>query len=379
MSERNQTAIKVLVLFSTSELGGAERSLTRMALQNRGIAGNVVFELGTLGGPGPWSAWVTELGVSPLCFGARGCPRRRGGITLRSLYSALHHIRRNGYHAIYVIGWRASVYLRLLNFLIPHVRLVQGVRWNPNRRTRLDRAFCFGERILGAALDGYIVNSVAAARTLTNSVGIPPRKVTVIYNGIDPPNEIPAYLQRPMNILTVANLLPGKGYLQFLVVVSKVIERVPSARFIFVGQDRMDGALQREVTNLGLQDVVQMTGFQSNVAQFYKDARVYAFPSLHEGAPTSILEAMGFSIPVVAYAVDGIPELVSNREEGILITPGDVDAMTNAIVDFLSYPESAERIGRSARSRVTRDFSLDTCAQHHEKYFSSLCASSSPA
>lgn len=348
---------RVLLIFSSSELGGAERSLSRMAFASK----TMEYQLATLGDEGPWCDWVRSQGHIPLVYGGHG------GLfeITRQLY---RDIRNHSVDMVYVCGIRASLLLRLLLIFIPRVGLVHGVRWNPDSDSRLDRFFRLVEWLMHPLVDGWITNSAIAKETLVRRCHIPSKKVHVIYNGLESiPSQVPPLRERPLEVLTVANLSARKGYLEYLSVVLEVANKVPGVRFVFVGRDDMNGAVQQEITRMQLENVVEYLGFQADVSLWFERARVFVLPSLwNEGCPTSILEAMSHSVPCVAFRIDGIPELVETGRQGILLQKGDYAGMSQAVIDFLGNDELAAGNGAHGRHRVKHCFKLSDTVEQHE-------------
>ena len=114
-------SIKVLLLFSDSVIGGAERSLTRMAFANSNSL--VSYQLATFGSFGEWNKWAESLAIKPYCFNYR-------------IWSLFRYILINKPDVIYIIGFRLSVYLRLFCRIFTKCKLVQGVRWHPNSNSK---------------------------------------------------------------------------------------------------------------------------------------------------------------------------------------------------------------------------------------------------
>lgn len=359
--------LRVLLLFSSGELGGAERSLTRMAMSS-----NVVeYRLATLGAEGAWSSWVRERGFSPLVFGARD-----GGsfAFLAALFRLFLYIRHNPCDVVYVCGSRAAFVIRWFRWLGCRFRMVHGIRWNPDSGNVLDRVTRFTERHFHGAVDGWITNSQAARSTLVQRCGVDASRVEAIYNGIDSVPERPLPIsQRPFEVVTIANFSPRKGHIPFLTVIREVLLRVPDVRFVFVGRDDMAGQVQRALQMQQLETSVVCTGFQPDPSYWLGRARVFVLPSLWgEGCPTSILEAFSHGVPVIAYAIDGIPELVENGVNGQLIPLGQSSVMADCIVELLMDELLAQRQGDAGRRRVIDYFSMESCAHQHDRYFTLL-------
>lgn len=359
---------RVLLLFSSSELGGAERSLSRMAFASQGVD----YQLATLHGEGPWCDWIRSQGREPLVLG-RGASAG-GGLMLGAFWRLIQHVRSNPVDVIYVCGARASLLLRFIRVFLPRVKLVHGVRWNPDSDSWLDRFFRLMERFSHPLVDAWIANSAVAKQTLVSRCGIPAGQVFVIYNGLELlPADVPPLGERPMEVLTVANLNPRKGHREYLQVVREVLKAVPDAKFVFVGRDDMNGEVQRAIDEAGLSDYVRCEGFQANVSPWFRRARVFVLPSLWgEGCPTSILEAFVYGLPVLAYAIDGIPELVNCQKDGLLVAAGDKYSLSSKIAALLIDVGMAQHMGTAGRKKVEQHFTVFQCAVEHSRVFTQV-------
>lgn len=355
---------KVLIIFSSSDLGGAERSLTRMALTS---GGGIEYKLATLNGEGPWCDWVRLHGCEPLVLGRD----RIGGLMLGVFWRLICYVRSNPVDSIYVCGARASFLLRILRVFMPRIKLVHAVRWNPDSDSSLDRFFRLMERFTYFMVDAWITNSYVAKKTLISRCKIPEERIFVIHNGIEsaPTNVVPLN-ERPMEVLTVANLHPRKGHKEYLKIILDVLKSVPNVNFVFIGRDEMNGEIQRAVEEIGLVDKVSYEGFQADVSPWLRRARLMVLPSLWgEGCPTSILEGFAYGLPTVAYAIDGIPELIENGVDGVIVSPSMSDSLANAIIDVITNPLVAESMGRMGSEKVARRFTLESCADKHAQTF----------
>ena len=354
----------VLIVFSSSELGGAERSLSRMAMASP----SGMYQLATLDGEGLWCDWVRGQGQNPIVFGRRN-GAQHGRLKLGALVTLIRFVRREGIKILYVCGLRASLCLRLLKSFMPGVKLVHGIRTNPASNSRLDQFFRFVERWLNVQVDLYIANSKIAAITLVERCGISADKVKVIYNGFirKKINLIPI-VKRPLHVLTVANLISSKGHLEYLSVIKEVHRVIPNARFIFIGRDEMNGKVQQAILAAGMAEYVSCEGFQTDVSNYFRNARVCVLPSSkQEGSPTTVLEAMSYGVPIVAYNIDGLPELVRHGRDGLLVPAPDKKQMTISIIKLLTETTLANKMSISSLDRYKSEFQINTCViKHHD-------------
>ncbi len=360
--------MKNIIVFTSSELGGAERSLTRMALASP----SGLYQLATLDGEGPWCDWVRDQGKRPLVFGARAGVRH-GKLSFTALMSLVRYVITEDIHVIYICGFRASLYLRLLKPFMLRVKLVHGIRTDPCTNSLSDIFFRFIERWLNWLVDLYIVNSKKAAVSLVQKCGVSSNKIQVIHNGIAeiPKNAIPL-AKRPLNVLTVANLNPYKGHIDYLLAIESVLEKIPDVKFTFVGRDDMNGKVQSKIVEMHLSKSVKYVGFHRDVSSWMNDARLLVVPSLKEGFPTVVLEAMSYGIPVVGYNIGGLPELVRHGVDGLLVPATDREALAMSIVDLLKDRVLSDKISASCLKRISDDFQLDTCVKKHLNTFKTL-------
>jgi glycosyltransferase involved in cell wall biosynthesis len=195
--------------------------------------------------------------------------------------------------------------------------------------------------------------------------GIPLSKIKTIYEGMDlslyprrvPSTPIPA--QRPVVVGTVAHLSREKG-LKYLIEAASLIPNVrEKIRFVVVGDGECHQELKEQVKQRGLEDIFHFAGFHSDTSKFMKSFDIFALPSLSEGLSSAILEAMASSLPIVATEVGGIPELVKNEENGLLVAPGNPSALALAIQQLSAHPEEARRMGERGRERMELQFTLE--------------------
>jgi L-malate glycosyltransferase len=208
--------------------------------------------------------------------------------------------------------------------------------------------------------------------------GIPSSKIRTIYEGMDlslyparPPGDA-LHTTGPFVIGTVAHLSREKG-LRYLIEAASLIPGVhEKMRFVLVGDGDCLQELSELVNQRGLSDVFQFAGFHSDTSQFMKAFDIFALPSLSEGLSSAILEAMAASLPIVATAVGGIPELVKDGDNGLLVAPADSAALADAIRRLADNREESRRMGERGRQRVEAQFTLERKIRETEQLCSLL-------
>lgn len=219
------------------------------------------------------------------------------------------------------------------------------------------RLFEFEEHAVGRADHRFVVSDYWR-KALERDYGL---DSVVTRNGIDLSefSSVPERRAAAPKILFVGGLEPRKG-LEFLVLSLPEIRRAhPDAKLCVVAKTGFRGVdnvewFEQLADRARVQDAVEFheSVSQDELMQLYSDADVVALPSRNEGWGLSLMEAMACERPVVATRVGGIPELVRDGEDGILVEPGDLRGLGDAIIGLLDDPDLRRRMGSSGRKRV---------------------------
>ena len=326
--------------------------------------GNISYDLATIGFESYWYRWASSCGAQPIAFGSKN---NNILASLVTILKVIAHIRRQNYEVIYFCGVRLSLALRLIKPLLRGAKLVHGIRSDFSSDTRLDQVTRLLERYGSWLIDLYISNSQAAARSLANYCGVSTNKIKVIYNGVPRVDTESNYsASQSSDVLTVANVAPRKGYLEYLEVIKLIRSTHTEIRFLAIGADYMHGLLQQQVREQGLSSNFSYIGYCENVNAYMLSAKVFVLPALWgEGCPTVLMEAMMCGLPTVAYDIDGVGEIIDNGVNGFLIEKANAAAMADAISRLLDDSDLARQMGANAREKAQRLWSLDKCALEH--------------
>src|SRR5437868_11988331 len=233
------------------------------------------------------------------------------------------------------------------------------------------RAFVFKHGCSQIVADASVIK-----RQLVEEHGIDPAKIQVIGSAVDlekfkPPRdrakfrrEIGVDDETPL-IGNVGMIRPDKGQLELVKAAPIVLEKCPNARFVIVGQGT--GILKRGINvrnaidRAGLADKIIMAGYRWDTPDVYAACDMIVIASLRtEASPIVLREAFASRRPVIATKVGDIPEILRDRENGLLIEPGDTQALANAIMDFITDPNLAARCAANGLRYATEHFSFDT-------------------
>jgi glycosyltransferase involved in cell wall biosynthesis len=177
---------------------------------------------------------------------------------------------------------------------------------------------------------------------------------------LDPQDEI---------IGTVARVCREKGHRHLLLAATHVLRERPRARFVFVGGGAEEPNIRQRAAELGVAHRVLFAGLRSDVPQVLPQFDAFVLPSLTEGLPIALLEAMAVGVPVVATSVGDVPRLVKDGETGLLVPPADSATLADAILRVLADPQRAAERALTARALVERDHSARTMAARTEAVY----------
>lgn len=245
-------------------------------------------------------------------------------------------------------------------------------------------------RLLTPITDAFVAVARGAAEYLIREEGLPRDKVHVIYNGVDLERfsgegrataraELGLAHDAPVAV-HVAQLRPEKGHDVLLDAAAIVAAKIPTVRFLLVGDGPLRATIEGRIRELHLERTVTLLGIRHDVPRVLAAADVALLPSHArvETFPNSILEAMASGLPIVASRVGSLDEMVVDRVNGVLLPAGDVRALAQAIEEILLDPEHARAMGRSARERVAEHFTRDRAIRAREELFSSLVRARRP-
>ena len=238
----------------------------------------------------------------------------------------------------------------------------------------LDASIFVQQRLIVAGVGRYIAVSHEVARRLIHKLRWPARKIQVIHNCVSATTECVAHhpierAGRP-SVLTVARLDEQKGHHYLL----EAVAQVPEAQFVLAGDGPLRTSLETQARSLGVEERVKFLGYRSDITDLLADCDVFVLPSLYEGLPLSILEAMSAGKPVIATHIGGTDEAVIAGETGLLVPPADSAALAAAIRSVLTDRPLAQRLAAAGRARVEQEFSAAKMVQQVIAVYAELLA-----
>jgi len=362
----------VLHFTDSDQFGGTERALLHVLTGLDRSRWRPVLLHRPEPGLAPLLEEASQLGVElrtvPELRGAQGWAR------LPALVRAIRGERAAVFHAH--LTWPLACRLGLLGAALAGVPAVVAtaqlfVDLPPSLWTTTQH------RMVSAGVDRYLAVSRQVAAQLRERFGVRPGKITLVPNAVALdrfPDAATARSARPASatgrptVLTVARLDPQKG-LQHLVSAAALL---PQVRFMIVGDGPERSALEARITQLGLEDQVHLLGFRRDIPELLAECDLFVLPSLFEGFPLSVLEAMAAGKAVVTSDIGGTDEAVVHRETGLLVPPGDATALAAAIRTLLGDPGLAKRFGEAGQAKALREFSAGRVVRRVSEIYEEL-------
>ena len=216
---------------------------------------------------------------------------------------------------------------------------------------------------------------VALTPEVRNSVaefyGLPLSRVPVIYNGIDLSRCVPKTTYETgetVTILHVGRFDVPKNHPGLLEAFRLLLETHPECRLRLVGDGELRPDMEKLAREKGIADFVEFCGMQSNVYPYLHDADIFTLPSIYEGNPMTIIEAMGTGLPIVASRVGGIPDMISDGESGLLVEP-EPQSICAGLTRLVGDAALRQRLGLAARKQ-SQTFSAEHMARDYISCYS---------
>jgi glycosyltransferase involved in cell wall biosynthesis len=323
---------------------------------------------------------MLERGVSCFSLDCRG--RQDYPLALLNLVRIL---RREAIHVIHTHLFDPSI-VGLIAAAIARTPTRVVTRHYSDYHTRIDRPWHVRlDRMCTALAGAVIAVSKHTADHLIDREAAPPEKVRAIPNGIDFGRVRPSSAAARERVrtelaigdrrvlLSLARLHPEKGQ-SYLFRALPELKRRARAPFVVLiaGAGGFEAAYREEVRSLGCDDVVRFLGFRSDAADLITAADVLVLPSVAEAFGLVVAEALYLGTPVVASRVGGIPEIVTDGVDGLLVPPADSGALGDALGGLLNDPALHRRLAGAGRERVRREFGFERMVKQYEELYDEL-------
>lgn len=357
---------RLCLIASASGVGGGEKNLLDIAKYFAKMDEYKVYAICPANGLLPDK--LRELGVEVAIFPMPSLLR------LGSILGIQRMLRSWQVDLVHAHGTRSALYARVASRYagrIPCVYSIHGVHYTHYSNKILKWLFIKGERFLVNWTEKFICVCNADLEKCKEYKVIDPNKAAVVYNGLE---FFPAIDQQAIDdvrhefginngdkfILHASRLHLQKGQSYLVEAVPKVMASSSNVKFVLVGDGELRDSLNNQAKALGLdEDKVLFAGQRDDIQRLMQACDIFVLPSLWEGFPYVIIEAMAAGKPIVSTNVDGISEAIVNDISGILVEPGDSEAIAKAVIYLLSDDHKAKRYGQLARETFLERFTID--------------------
>ncbi|HUS99878.1 MAG TPA: glycosyltransferase [Candidatus Thermoplasmatota archaeon] len=205
--------------------------------------------------------------------------------------------------------------------------------------------------------------------------GIPETKMVYLPNAVDIPTQIKKKGNKKVIVGAIGRFIEAKDYSTLIKAAGILREKGVDLELYILGDGPLRKELEADQRKLGLESVVKMPGFQDNIDEWLPKFDLFVISSIREGQPLVLLEAMSHGLAIVATNVGGIPDTLKNGEEGLLVEPGNPNLLAAAMEKLIDDESLKGLLGRKARERVKRDFSIKAICNRYEKIYLSILGS----
>lgn len=363
--------MKVLHIIDSGGLYGAEVMLLSLMEEQRQLGLiPILASIGEYGIPEkPLETEVRRRGLRVVSFRMQPGPNFAGALKI------LRFAKLEGVDIFHSHGYKPNILFGLMPRKMrgmPMVATLHGWTWSGG----VDRMALY-EWLDRLSLH-FIDQVILVNDSMRSKVKL--KQVRVVKNGIplDSPDsintsnatqsifaEIAEFSGDGFTIGTIGRLSREKGFDILLHALKELSVEYPKIRLVIIGEGSERNALEAQVKRLGLEGRVLMPGYVAGAGHYLALFRLFALPSLTEGLPMVILEAMQAGVPIVASRVGGIPEVLDNGKAGIMIEPGKHEALVKGIEEVISNPAPAAQRAQMAMQRLNSLYSSRTMAENY--------------
>lgn len=368
--------LNIFHLTSSSDIGGTERMLIHLlSKMDRNRFDHTVC---SLIGSGRLTKKIQELGFEAHTLDLRH-PFQFGKIV-----QLFRLMKSRQFDLIQTYGLRADSFGRPLGRWAGIPAVVSSIRspdpWRRWHHRLIDRATL-------PFADFFISNSESGRISRIDHEKYPAKKIALIRNGIPTPSSIKPDRKVTLRqkygvdmaaspvVAMVSNLRVMKGHADVIRAIPQIVERLPHILFLFAGRDDSNGAIEEMARETGAAIHIRFLGYCPEPAEILAISDMFLLPSHWEGCPAALLEAMAMGLPCIATKAGGIPEIITNGKNGVLIPPAEPSAIAEAILHLAEKPHEARALAASAQKTFFQMFTLNRMVSEYENVYEELSAS----
>ncbi len=326
------------------------------------------------------SQFFEERGIQIRCLG-------RSKNDPRALTDLVRIIREERIEVVHVQAFKADTLGRIAGRIAGVPTIIHG----RDRIAERNLPMLILDRLLGPQTKHALAVSETVRQYLHKERYIPMENIDVFYHGVDlsvfagdrpgDRDRVRAEYnldERALVAGTTIRLHPSKGHSYLLDGVAEVVGSHPEFHLLIANEGPEEPSLRAQIERLGLQDNVTLTGSVNDVRAFLSALDVFVMPSLSEGFPNSMLEAMAMSRPIVATAVDGMGEMLSDGQNALVVPAADGPALGQALLRLCGDPELRRTLSDASLS-FARDLSIERTVERLTEIYHRVARSKEPA
>jgi glycosyltransferase involved in cell wall biosynthesis len=373
----------LLYVFDNLEFGGGERGFVQII--NRLCRKKYKIMVACL----PTGVFIEKIKGSGAQVSSVDMQNRFNPMVILRLVNLM---KRENVDIVHSQGGRADFFARMaaklsrVPIVVSTVQMpVEGFNVSTIKRLIYILLNRFSERFV----DRFIVVSDALEKMMIEKQRIESQRVVKIYNGIEIDEFCMDYDKEAIHVKSrfreemgfsnsvpvigaIGRLVWQKGFEYFIEAIPGLLKEFKEARFLIVGEGELEEELKVKSKRLGLEDKLTFTGFRSDIKEILASIDICILPSLLEGLPMILLEAMAMGKPIVATDIDGIKEVLADGEAGLLVPPRNMEALSDAIITLLGNEGKSYQMGMAARKIVKEEFGVDVMVQKVEKVYDDM-------
>ena len=327
--------------------------------------------------------WNAKYPFPVVDLHAREPDSTRGGVAglLRGLWNLWRLLRRDPFDIIETFTPDSNL-LGLPLAFFARVRVRVG-----SHHGLIENISPVVERLHGMLMNSRMTSALVAVSTRVQQLTLTvertrPEKVILIPNGVQIPAQetFPSENRQALRdaleldstsvlVITVGRQTHQKGHAILLEAIPAVLELHPRAVFALVGDGPLHPSLKNQAKKLGIEKSLRFLGTRDDVYALLHAADIFVLPSLSEGLPMALLEAMGMGLPVIATELEGIASVVGNEMHGLLPAPGEVQSLAAALMRLLGDAALRARLAEEGRRLVLTHYTLERMCSDYEALF----------
>ena len=365
--------MKILYIITRGELGGAQRYVLDLA--NTFSSTNEVIVANGIEGE---QFLIDGIGHTYQTHKFKHLIREISLEDILGFFEIRKYIKQNEFDLIHVNSTKAGVLVALAKGTVPSVYTVHGWVFNEPMNWLKRQLYIFIEKISCRRHNKIIVLGQNNKKDAIKLQIADENKIEIIPHGIKNDNVTSRELiqssynidSKNINIVTIANFYKTKGLL-FLIKTVRILKKInPNIKLYIFGDGPEKTLLEKEADGL---DSIFFLGRIPYAGHALRGFDLFVLPSLKEGLPYAILEAMEAQIPIITTTVGEIPNILENEKTALLVKPADSTALANAIQKLINNPTFGSTLAANAKKRLA-DFSFESMIEKHQRVYSAMAS-----